>query len=110
MAKQLTAAAETISKHPGAMQLRMFQTLTEMAAEPASKIVVPVPIELLAGRNDAASVDPDLGNKITQLIGALSAGSTTPSVSVSQPEAAPPKPVAASRPGPKRLGKPTPLE
>ena len=43
-AKQLAAAAETIAQHPGAMQLRMFQTLTEMAAEPAAKIVVPVPI------------------------------------------------------------------
>lgn len=109
-AKQLVAAAEIIAKSPGAMQLRMFQTLTEMAAEPASKIVVPIPIELLAGRKDALGGDPELGNKITQLIGALGAKSEPAPKAVPQsPDEAPPA-VSQGRPVPKRLGKPAPLD
>lgn len=109
-AKQLVAAAETIAKSPGAMQLRMFQTLTEMAAEPASKIIVPIPIELLAGRKDALGGDPELGNKITQLIGTLAAKSEPAPRAVPQsPDEAPPA-VSQGRPVPKRLGKPAPLE
>ncbi len=112
-AKQLTAAAETISKHPGAMQLRMFQTLTEMAAEPASKIVVPVPIELLAGRRDALGGDPELGNKIMQLVQALAdrsdPGEAKPKA-VAATQTAPAKAVDDGRPTPKRLGKPSQLE
>ena len=107
-AKQLAAAAETIAEHPGAMQLRMFQTLTEMSAEPASKIVVPVPIELLAGRKDAIGGDPELGNKITQLVQALASQSQPPPKAIQQSE--PAKAVTEPRPGPKRLGKPAPLE
>ncbi len=109
-AKQLTAAAETISKHPGAMQLRMFQTLTEMAAEPASKIVVPVPIELLAGRKDALGGDPELGNKITQLVQALAAQSQPAAKAVPPSAEEAPAAVGQGRPAPKRLGKPAPLE
>ncbi len=109
-AKQLTAAAETISKHPGAMQLRMFQTLTEMAAEPASKIVVPVPIELLAGRKEAAGGDADLGNKITQLVQALAAQSQPAPKAVAEHPDETPAAVTQGRPAPKRLGKPAPLE
>lgn len=111
-AKQLAAAAETIADHPGAMQLRMFQTMTEMAAEPASKIVVPVPIELLAGRPDAMGGNADLGNKITQLVQALSSADAPQSgpKAVSQAKPEPPRAVEGARPAPKRLGKPTPLD
>ena len=107
-AKQLAAAAETISKNPGAMQLRMLQTMTEMAAEPASKIVVPVPIELLAGRPEAMGSSAELSAKVTQLVQALSSPGETKSVS--PPKAEPPKAVEGGRPAPKRLGKPTPLD
>jgi regulator of protease activity HflC (stomatin/prohibitin superfamily) len=48
-ASRLAEAADIISRNPSAMQLRMFQTLTEISNEPGSKIILPIPIELLNG-------------------------------------------------------------
>jgi regulator of protease activity HflC (stomatin/prohibitin superfamily) len=48
-AARLTEAAEVIARSPGAMQLRLYQTLSEISSEPSSKIVLPIPIELMAG-------------------------------------------------------------
>ncbi len=46
-AAQLAEAAQELSKHPNSMQLRYLQTLTEIASEKNSTIVVPLPVELL---------------------------------------------------------------
>ncbi|MBN1999960.1 slipin family protein [candidate division KSB1 bacterium] len=46
-AETLAHAAEIISKHPQALQLRYLQTLTEIAAENNSTTIFPVPIDLL---------------------------------------------------------------
>jgi regulator of protease activity HflC (stomatin/prohibitin superfamily) len=48
-ATKLGEAAAVIANNPSAMQLRMFQTLTEISSEPSAKIVIPIPIELMAG-------------------------------------------------------------
>jgi regulator of protease activity HflC (stomatin/prohibitin superfamily) len=48
-ATKLGEAAAVIAQNPSAMQLRMFQTLTEISSEPSAKIVIPIPIELMAG-------------------------------------------------------------
>lgn len=48
-ASQLTAAARLIASEPAALQLRLYQTMVEVAAQPNMTIVLPVPIELLAG-------------------------------------------------------------
>jgi regulator of protease activity HflC (stomatin/prohibitin superfamily) len=45
-ASKLAQAAEMISAHPGALQLRLYQTLVEVSGEAASTIVFPVPIDL----------------------------------------------------------------
>lgn len=45
-ATKLQQAAEIISKHPQALQLRFLQTLTEVAAENNSTTIFPVPIDL----------------------------------------------------------------
>ncbi|MBL7190199.1 slipin family protein [bacterium] len=45
-ATRLTEAAEIISKHPIALQLRFLQTLKEVAAENNSTTIFPVPIDL----------------------------------------------------------------
>lgn len=45
-AVKLTEAALMIAKAPGAMQLRLYQTLVEVSAEARSTIVFPVPIDL----------------------------------------------------------------
>lgn len=46
-ATRLSEAAEIISKHPTALQLRFLQTLVEVAAEKNSTTIFPVPIDLI---------------------------------------------------------------
>jgi regulator of protease activity HflC (stomatin/prohibitin superfamily) len=46
-ATRLAEAAEIISVHPQALQLRFLQTLVEVAAENNSTILFPIPIDLL---------------------------------------------------------------
>ena len=46
-AAKLAEAASVIAEHPIAYQLRMLQTVTEVAAEKNSTLVLPIPIELL---------------------------------------------------------------
>ena len=45
--ERLAQAAEVISRHPIAYQLRFLQTITDVSAEKNSTLVVPLPIELL---------------------------------------------------------------
>jgi regulator of protease activity HflC (stomatin/prohibitin superfamily) len=45
--ERLAQAAEVISRHPIAYQLRFLQTITDVSAEKNSTLVIPVPIELL---------------------------------------------------------------
>lgn len=46
-AETLASAAAFFESHPGAMQLRVLSTMTEVAAERNSTLVFPVPIEFL---------------------------------------------------------------
>jgi regulator of protease activity HflC (stomatin/prohibitin superfamily) len=48
-ASKLAEAAAMIAGHPGALQLRLYQTLVEVAGEASSTIVLPVPIDLSGG-------------------------------------------------------------
>src|SRR6059036_587256 len=48
-AEKLAQAARLIAAEPAALQLRLYQTLVEVASEPNMTIVMPVPIELLNG-------------------------------------------------------------
>jgi regulator of protease activity HflC (stomatin/prohibitin superfamily) len=48
-ASKLAEAAAMIAAHPGALQLRLYQTLVEVAGEASSTIVFPVPIDLTGG-------------------------------------------------------------
>ena len=45
--ERLAQAAEVISRHPIAYQLRFLQTITDVSAEKNSTLIVPIPIELL---------------------------------------------------------------
>ncbi|MGI5161963.1 slipin family protein [Microbispora sp. CA-102843] len=45
--KRLAAAARQMSADPAALQLRMLQTVVEVAAEKNSTLVMPLPVELL---------------------------------------------------------------
>ena len=44
--QRLSDAAEVIAQHPIAFQLRLLQTMTEVAAEKNSTLVLPIPVEL----------------------------------------------------------------
>jgi regulator of protease activity HflC (stomatin/prohibitin superfamily) len=44
--EKLSDAAEVIARHPIAYQLRLLQTMTEVAAEKNSTLVLPIPVEL----------------------------------------------------------------
>jgi regulator of protease activity HflC (stomatin/prohibitin superfamily) len=45
--EKLATAADVMGAHPAAMQLRLLQTVVEVAAEQNSTIVLPFPVELL---------------------------------------------------------------
>lgn len=100
-AKQLAAAAAILADHPGAMQLRLYQSMLEMSADPSSKIVIPVPIELMAGVQRSGALSSE---QITQLVrAAVDAGgsATKPAPQVGSGSAKPP--LAGQSPV-KRLG------
>jgi regulator of protease activity HflC (stomatin/prohibitin superfamily) len=45
--QKLAQAAETMAAHPAALQLRLLETVVEVAAEKNSTLVLPFPVELL---------------------------------------------------------------
>jgi len=45
--QKLAQAAEVMAEHPAALQLRLLQTVVEVAAEKNSTLVLPFPVELL---------------------------------------------------------------
>jgi regulator of protease activity HflC (stomatin/prohibitin superfamily) len=45
--QKLAQAAEVMAEHPAALQLRLLQTVVEVAAERNSTLVLPFPVELL---------------------------------------------------------------
>ena len=45
--QELAQAAEVMAEHPAALQLRLLQTVVEVAAERNSTLVLPFPVELL---------------------------------------------------------------
>jgi regulator of protease activity HflC (stomatin/prohibitin superfamily) len=46
-AADLARAAEVLATHPGAMQLRVLGTMTEVSAERASTLIFPLPVEIM---------------------------------------------------------------
>jgi regulator of protease activity HflC (stomatin/prohibitin superfamily) len=69
--KRLAAAANVMARDPAALQLRLLQTVVEVAGEKNSTLVMPVPVELLrffdrmaSGAAPAANEEPeDLGDE-----------------------------------------------
>ncbi|MFW5792221.1 MAG: slipin family protein [Desulfohalobiaceae bacterium] len=52
-AAKLAQAAEIISKHPEALQLRYLQTMREMASDSHSSTILPIPFDLLGALRKA---------------------------------------------------------
>jgi regulator of protease activity HflC (stomatin/prohibitin superfamily) len=56
--EKLAQAAEVMAAHPAALQLRLLQTVVEVAAEKNSTLVLPFPVELLRFLERATPPDP----------------------------------------------------
>jgi len=73
-AEKLAQAAAMIAQHPGALQLRLYQTLVEVSGEASSTIVFPVPIDLTGmGAGAGAGSSPALTQAMMQSATALAA-------------------------------------
>lgn len=74
--QKLAQAAETMALHPAALQLRLLQTVVEVAAEKNSTLVLPFPVELLRFLERATPPEPEppAGPAASQSAPALSAG------------------------------------
>jgi len=60
--KRLAAAANVMARDPAALQLRLLQTVVEVAAEKNSTLVMPVPVELLRFFEKMTPAAPDAGS------------------------------------------------
>jgi regulator of protease activity HflC (stomatin/prohibitin superfamily) len=56
--QKLAQAAEVMAAHPAALQLRLLQTVVEVAAEKNSTLVLPFPVELLRFLERSTPGDP----------------------------------------------------
>jgi len=59
--EKLAQAAEVMAAHPAALQLRLLQTVVEVAAEKNSTLVLPFPVELLRFLERATPPEADGG-------------------------------------------------
>jgi regulator of protease activity HflC (stomatin/prohibitin superfamily) len=59
--KRLAAAANVMARDPAALQLRLLQTVVEVAAERNSTLVMPLPVELLRFFDRFTPGSPDAG-------------------------------------------------
>src|SRR3954451_22602559 len=80
--EKLAAAAKVMAAHPAALQLRLLQTVVEVAAEKNSTLVLPFPVELLrflerATPPEAIPVQADAGGERPQAPAPASAGPHT---------------------------------
>jgi len=76
-AEKLAQAAAMIAQHPGALQLRLYQTLVEVSGEASSTIVFPVPIDLTGMGAGAAGASPAVTQAMMQSATALAAQAKT---------------------------------
>jgi regulator of protease activity HflC (stomatin/prohibitin superfamily) len=65
--EKLTQASERMSAAPGALQLRLLQTVTDVASDKNSTLVMPLPVELLRFFESAtASHDPEAARRAVE--------------------------------------------
>ena len=74
--RKLAQAAEVMTEHPAALQLRLPQTVVEVAAEKNSTLVLPFPVELLRFLEHATP--PDAGTATAAADTAATEGGSTP--------------------------------
>jgi regulator of protease activity HflC (stomatin/prohibitin superfamily) len=80
--EKLSRAAEVMAVHPAALQLRLLQTVVEVAAEKNSTLVLPFPVELLRFLERATPANQSVSSAATR-------STTAPGRDVPTPEVAP---------------------
>ena len=80
-AQRLAEAARLMGGDPAALQLRLYQTMLEVSAQPNMTIVLPVPIELLAGGGASASAASAAAQAAVNAVSALAAGANAKQLS-----------------------------
>jgi regulator of protease activity HflC (stomatin/prohibitin superfamily) len=125
--KRLAAAANVMARDPAALQLRLLQTVVEVAGEKNSTLVMPVPVELLrffesmtpgspprptpvedTGDAEVAEAEAEIGSPLAaQIPDVPPVPELAPPQELAQPEAATPGEIASSKPsaaanGPRR--------
>jgi hypothetical protein len=98
--KRLAAAANVMARDPAALQLRLLQTVVEVAAEKNSTLVMPVPVELLRFFDKFSPSTPQDADRPASLADFGDAGATEAGADA---EAHP----AAAKPGTIPPGEPT---
>ena len=73
---KLALAAEAMTEHPAALQLRLLQTVVEVAAEKNSTLVLPFPVELLRFLERATPPDSGIDARPTLAQSAPSAAAS----------------------------------
>jgi regulator of protease activity HflC (stomatin/prohibitin superfamily) len=110
--EKLAQAAEVMADHPAALQLRLLQTVVEVAAEKNSTLVLPFPVELLrflerSTPGEAAKTKPEAAEKPTaveddtppELAGDTPSAALTPSAPPVAELSAVPQPTASESTG-----------
>jgi regulator of protease activity HflC (stomatin/prohibitin superfamily) len=67
--KRLAAAANVMARDPAALQLRLLQTVVEVAAEKNSTLVMPIPVELLRFFDKNAPATGEVGRPMPADLG-----------------------------------------
>ncbi|MFF3667443.1 slipin family protein [Microtetraspora malaysiensis] len=88
--KRLAAAAREMSSDPAALQLRLLQTVVEVAAEKNSTLVMPLPVEMLrffdrmapdAPKSGAAPEEPEPTEDVVEEVPAIEPQTVVPGLS-----------------------------
>jgi regulator of protease activity HflC (stomatin/prohibitin superfamily) len=70
--KRLAAAAQTMSRDPASLQLRLLQTVVDVAAEKNSTLVMPFPVEVMRFFEKFSGGPPDAGGSTSESADAAS--------------------------------------
>lgn len=84
--QQLAQAAEVMAEHPAALQLRLLQTVVEVAAERNSTLVLPFPVELLRFLERVTPSEPTNGGT-SEIVAAASAARSLDTTTITAEQA-----------------------
>src|SRR4051794_9255045 len=95
--RKLAEAAEVMTEHPAALQLRLLQTVVEVAAEKNSTLVLPFPVELLRFLERSTPAEDTTGDDLPKID--QHTGATTPEHGVGRPSSSAGVPSLGVMPG-----------